>query len=203
MPILGTLASQFSGKPFAIGSFESIATVTGSTSQTITFSNIPQTFTHLQIRAIARTVVSGYLFSGYTMRVGNGSTDSSSNYAYNRFYTSGNGTILSDGAGNYPSLGDFFFTANNALANNFAITIVDILEYTNVNKFKTTKHFTAFDNNDSGDAGWTNNSRAGISFGSGLWRSTLAIDTISIILGGSGTTNNANSHFALYGIKDS
>ena len=203
MPILGTIASQFSGKPFTTGSFESIATVTGTTSQTITFSDIPQTFTHLQIRAIARTVVSGYLFSGYTMRVGNGSADSSSNYAYHRFYTSGNGTISSDGAASYSALGDFFFTASNALANNFAITIVDILDYRNTNKFKTTKHLTAFDNNDSGDAGFTNNARAAMSYGSGLWRSTLAIDTISLILGGSGTTNNANSHFALYGIKDS
>ena len=53
MPILGTVASQFAGKPF--GSFESIATATVSTATpTISFTSIPATYTHLQLRGIAR-----------------------------------------------------------------------------------------------------------------------------------------------------
>jgi N-methylhydantoinase A/oxoprolinase/acetone carboxylase beta subunit len=48
MPILGIIASS---KLSAVGDFESIATVTvGGTS--ITFSSIPSTYTHLQIRIL-------------------------------------------------------------------------------------------------------------------------------------------------------
>jgi hypothetical protein len=54
MPILGTVASQFAGKPFS--SFESISTVSLNSSQaSIEFTSIPATYTHLQFRFIVRT----------------------------------------------------------------------------------------------------------------------------------------------------
>ncbi len=197
MPILGTVASQFSGKPF--GSFESIATVTGNTGQTITFNNIPQTFKHLQIRSISRVSVGGYSFSGYSIRVGNGSVDSGSNYSNHRIYTSGNNTVLTDGAASGTVIDGPFWTANNATASNVAPGIMDILDYADTNKYKTFRHLTGFDNNGSGDSGWTGNAMGGIQYGSGSWRSTSAIDTISLLVFGSAA--NSVQHIALYGIK--
>jgi hypothetical protein len=198
MPILGTVASQFSGKPFS--SFESIATITGiSSGQTFSFSNIPQTFTHLQLRAISRVSLGSYTFSGYSMRVGNGSVDTGSNYSNHRIYTSGNNSIFADAGANSSTLDGPFFTANNAIASNVAVTIMDILDYNNTSKYKTFRMITGFENNGSGDSGWTANATAGINFSSGAWRSTSAIDTISFSMGGS--AENSVQHFALYGIK--
>ncbi len=193
-------AASNSITPAAQGSFESIATITGNTTNTVTFSSIPQTFTHLQIRIMARASLGGYTFTGYSMRVGNGSVDTGSNYSNHRMYTSGNDTETSDGGANETVLNGPWVTANNALANNYAVTLIDILDYKNANKYKTIKVSQGFNNNDSGDTAFTANARAGISFGSGNWRSFSAINTISFILGGSATTT-ANSVFALYGIK--
>ena len=55
MPILGTVASQFSSKPF--GSYESIQTVTVGLggAANVEFTSIPATYTHLQIRGISKT----------------------------------------------------------------------------------------------------------------------------------------------------
>jgi hypothetical protein len=51
MPILGILASAITGN-LVTSSYESIATFNITTSTpSVTFSSIPQTFTHLQIRA--------------------------------------------------------------------------------------------------------------------------------------------------------
>jgi len=75
MPILGTVASQFSSKPF--NSYESIQTVTvgaGGTA-TVTFSSIPATYTHLQIRGIARASADTQL--DVTLN-----SDTGSNYSY-------------------------------------------------------------------------------------------------------------------------
>jgi hypothetical protein len=199
MPILGTVASQFSGKPFSSPAFESIATVTGESGQTFTFSNIPQTFIHLQLRAISRVSLANYTFSGYSMRVGNGSVDTGNNYSNHRIYTSGNGSVAADSSANTGSLDGPFFTANNAVANNVAATVLDILDYNSTNKYKTIKMLAAFDNSASGDSGPSANSIAFISYGSGAWRSTSAIDTISFSMGGS--AQNSVQHFALYGIK--
>jgi hypothetical protein len=48
VPILGTVASQFSGKSF--GSYESIASFRLTSAGVVTFSSIPQTFKILQVR---------------------------------------------------------------------------------------------------------------------------------------------------------
>jgi hypothetical protein len=198
MPILGVIASS-TRQGLSTSSYESIATVTGNTSNSFTFSSIPQTFTHLQFRTMSRVSLASYTFSAYSMRFGNGSVDTGSNYSNHRFYTSGNNTVTADGSFNDSSAYAPFWTANNAIANNVAVSIVDILDYSNTNKYKTFKLITGFDNNNSGDAGFTANSAAAIQFTSGNWRSNSAIDTISFTIGGSAT--NSIQSIALYGIK--
>ena len=199
MPILGTVASQFSGKPFPFLAFESIATGNGAGTATMVFSDIPQTFTHLQLRTVVRCNVSNYGFGGFTVKVGNGTADSGANYSYHRFFSSGDGSIGADGGSGFTSP---YWTANNSLANNYAIGIIDILDYRNVNKYKTVRVLTGMDNNDSGATNYSNSPRAAMEYSSGNWRSNSAINIITLTVGGIGTYIETNSKFALYGIKE-
>ena len=156
-------------------------TATGSTAD-VTFSNIPQTYTHLQLRMMIKN---------HTANTNNTriqfNSDTSANYSWHELYGDGAsaGSGASSGAsymylGNHPS---------NAVASAFAVYVVDILDYTNTNKFKTVKTLSGYDLNGSGVVGLR----------SGNWRSTSAISTIRIFPGGDSFAQY--SSFALYGIK--
>ena len=185
MPILGTVASQFSSKPF--GSFESIATATvgAGGSASIIFSSIPATYTHLQIRGSSKTNRSG---AGQENIYYSFNSDTGSNYTQHGLY--GDGTsAASYGTANLPGDGSIIaFTANND-ANIFGAQIIDILDYANTNKYKTVRSLSGFDINGGGY----------VLFSSTLWRNTNAITSIKLI--GTGTPWQQYSKFALYGIK--
>ena len=188
MPILGIMASQISGH-LETNSYESIATTTLSSSQaTITFSSIPATYKHLQIRFIARDSDTGSTFN-YTTLQYNGDTSTAS-YTYH--VLSGNGaTAAGSGGGtgiiNY-NLGGYI-VAGGATASVFGAGVIDILDYANTSKYKTTRTLSGWDKNGAGSVGLS----------SGLWLSTSAISSIVI---GSQTGNLVQySSFALYGIK--
>ena len=67
MPNLGIIASSISGNLWAPGKdFDSIATVSGTgSSNTISFTSIPGTYRHLQIRAIWNTTTGSALWPVY------------------------------------------------------------------------------------------------------------------------------------------
>ena len=168
-------------------SYESIATTTvgsGGTS-TITFSSIPGTYKHLQIRMIGRSSRSAN--DGYAVVRFN--SDTGSNYSYHSL--AGNGTAASAGGSgsvNYPTL--LYFPAASRSANIFGVAVLDLLDYQNTNKNKTIRVLDGYDSN---GAGW-------IELGSGAWYNTNAITSITIT-----EFNGQNfaqySHAALYGIK--
>jgi hypothetical protein len=58
MPILGVVASSKSGR-LVNPSYDSIATFTGGNNATISFTSIPQTYKHLELRVYGRTNASG------------------------------------------------------------------------------------------------------------------------------------------------
>jgi len=188
MPILGTVASQFSGKSF--NSFESIATAkVGSGGQSnITFTLIPQTFTHLQIRAFTRDVRSETV-NTFNMRVGNGSIDSGANYSIHTL--SGDGSSPSAaGAANFTHHTFMLEAGASATAGIFGVNTIDILDYTNTSKYKTSRALGGVDFNGSGNVNLT----------SASWRNTAAIDTIQFF--NNGDFNFAQyTQIALYGIK--
>lgn len=160
--------------------FESIATVIVSSNQTsaVTFSNIPQTYTHLQIR------ITGKFGSNGHMRI---NSDTGNNYNYH--YLGGDGT--SAFSGNSEGAIDRMLawgSGNNDGAQPQSI-ICDLLDYKNTNKNKTARFLWGWDKNGSG-AVW---------IASGLWRSTSAITTISI--DANEATIYSGAHFALYGIR--
>ena len=178
----GTSAASSSSNsvtPIKPTSFESIATVSGSGVSNVTFSSIPQTYTHLQIRAIAKSSAS-YV---NTLRF---NSDSSTNYNGHMIY--GNGSTA-DATGFVNST-----TLNTYMLNGvgfFGATVIDVLDYTSTTKTKLTKTIAGADCN-----GAPQQTR----LGAGVWRSTAAISSITIYNDG-GVTWSSGTTFALYGIK--
>lgn len=166
-------------------SFESIASITPSGTNTITFSSIPQTYKSLQIRGICTDAGVNTLL----MRM-NGVTTTS--YASHTLETNGT-TAVADGgatAANMQVAGRYYGLSNSA--SYFAGVIFDIHDYTSTTKNKTVRCFSGFDAN--GTAGAPG--MVGIS--SGVFVNTAAVTSITIYIGSnfsSGTT------FALYGIN--
>ena len=101
---------------------------------TVIFNDIPQTYKHLQIRAIARDTAAITDNNMYFTING----DASSNYNYHFLY--GSGTAAASGGGSTVSnLLGLRITGGNSTAGMFGAGIIDILDYTNTNKNKTQK----------------------------------------------------------------
>ena len=183
-PILGIYASQISGHLFApSGAYDSIATATvgAGGASTITFSSIPQTYTHLQIRALTSGTASAsaQINFGYN----NGTFDNtSSNYRSHHVYGSGSTAAAN---GDFPGAYVPYFLGGAVTASPGG-SIIDILDYTNTNKNKVFREFTGYDANGSGY----------VTLGSGLWILTNAITDIKFT-----SSFNQYTQFALYGIK--
>lgn len=188
-PILGIYASQVSGKLWPASSYESIQTVTVGAGgiSTVTFSSIPSTYTHLQIRALGKTNrgTSGDI---YLLQL-NGNS-SSSNYTSHALR--GNGTVASSDSSvntrNGMYVGYTSSTADNA--NTFGVSIIDILDYANTNKYKVARSLDGADFNGTGL----------VSLDSSVWLSTSAVTSI-VVAPTFGTSFSQYSSFALYGIK--
>jgi hypothetical protein len=175
--ILGTLASSVQK---VTGSFESIATFTAAgTEQNFSFTSIPSTYQHLQIRfaynSTAATALNAQLnsiTSGYTRHklLGDGATATATG---NTAQTSIEPVGTSTGSTGY-----------------FATGIIDIHDYASTTKNKTIRCFTGVDKNGSGRVELSNN----------LVQTTSAISSIYFDLTGNATFL-ADSTFALYGVK--
>jgi hypothetical protein len=182
---IGIYASQISGH-LVTNNYSSIATLNGTgSSGTITFSSIPSTYTHLQIRYIARSDGSG----GHLRMRTNG--DTGSNYTIH--FLKGDGTSASAyGTGGTSFMGDSPYLYSGFLTNAYQAGIIDTLDYANVNKYKTIRTLLGQDNNGGGNAA--------IELWSGLWQSTSAISSITLYMDDSSNFTTA-SQFALYGIR--
>jgi len=188
--MLGIMASQISGHLFApAGAYESIASVNGNGSSTsVTFNSIPQTYTHLQVRALIRTTYASAFDTIYAYNYNNntGSTGS----AFHILYGDGSNAATGAGTGSFSTVLGYCPGAS-ATTNVYGVMVFDILDYTNTNKNKTTRTLFGYDNNGSGQVGLT----------SGLpltLPGTNAVTTLSLIFNGNITTA---SQFALYGIR--
>ena len=115
--------------------------------------------------------------------------DTSSVYAYH--YVIGTGGALFTGASFNRDLGHLTDRNGAGLTSSPSVAIIDYLDYTNTNKFKTVRILQGYDGNTTG---------GNINFESNLWRSTSAITSIQIYAPSGGNLVQ-NSKFALYGIK--
>ena len=187
MPNLGIIASQISGHLWSPGTdFDSIATVTISTTgiQEVVFSSIPQTYRHLQLRVMSKADVSNTPENYYLQMSGD------TGYNYTQHEIVGNGstaTAAGTGSGGNPGIGTIPVPSNNE-ASIFGVTIMDILDYTNTNKYTTARYLNGWDGNGSGQ----------IALKSGVWLNTAAVTSLRWWRP---TNIKPNSTFALYGIK--
>lgn len=169
----------------ATSAYDSLGSVYVSTAtSTITFSNIPQTYTHLELRGFCRNSGSSNEYVKLTF-------NSDSNANYSEHHLSGNGSTVTAGANANFSNGGFFWGMGIPFAaNTFGLSITSILDYSNTSKYKTLRSIDGFDANGSG----------GVEIVSNSWRSNTAVTSISM-------TPNSSANFApyttisLYGIK--
>lgn len=188
--ILGILASA--GGATASASYESISTVTAAGGETsLTFSSIPSTYTHLQIRGIGRNNTANTTSGTLRIRL-----NASSALDYTYHYLIGNGaTATAQGAATGGVSGITLGAAvagGGQTASCFGTVIVDLLDYTSTTKYKTARAFTGLNTNSGDD-------QNDVRVVSSLWIQTTAISSI-VLLSASGQWG-AGSTYALYGIK--
>lgn len=203
MPLLTTQSANgygfgrllTSGGSFADPSFESISKwrATSNTSAPIDIQSIPSTYKHLQLRIL------------YRDQSGQGGTDGGAvegYYYFNNDTTAANYSlhvVKGNGGGNaatgagYATYGDglaaFLGFRSNWGGSAFGITIIDLLDYQNSNKYKTIRSF-------SGAAG---GSVGGARVTHGTWRNTTTVNRMTFYGNQGGFATG--TVFALYGIK--
>ncbi len=180
-PILGIIASQ--NYPRVTNSYESIATVTvGATAvSTITFSSIPSTYTHLQVRGMIKPTTAN------SVNISFNGDNASSNYRWHYLYGAGSSAVA--GSDTVKSKGYLGYAGSNSQFFNF---VTDVLDYTSLNKYKTVRTLSGYETNSDGF----------VILSSCLWfkSSIEAINEITITMD-AGETITQYSQVALYGIK--
>ena len=184
--IVGLLGT---GVAAATSSYESIATYTVGAGGvgSFSFSSIPSTYTHLQVRGIVRSYEAGTNINPVNFRF----NSNASNYTYH--ILKGDGASASSTATSNSSLLDFAYGGQaGKTASAYGGFVMDILDYQNTNKYKTIRSLWGADFNGSGQVG----------LNSGFWyNSTNAISSITFYLNSGNDYFQQYSHFALYGIK--
>ena len=157
-----------------IESYESIATVTLSSSQaTISFTSIPATYKHLQIRSLSRNTGAGTAYSDIKMLF---NSDTGANYSIH--YVDGTGaSVTQAGVGTRSDPRGGLSVDGGTTASIFGANVTDILDYSN-----------------------TNGAGGGSRLESGVWTNTAAITRIDFT-DLSGSNFAQYSSFALYGIE--
>jgi hypothetical protein len=184
-------AASNSVTPVQPTAFESIATATGTgSSNTITFSSIPGTYQHLQIRFIAKDTNTS--LSSYSINVNfNGTT---TNYAAHRLIGDGSNASATASSAATTITTIRAIAGNDATvgADTYGVGIIDIHDYASTTKNKVMRMFNGIDGNDT-------SSSFRVNLVSGLSIDTNAITSISLQTNGTAFTTGTT--FALYGIK--
>jgi hypothetical protein len=184
--MLNNIAALLGGALPEVGDYESIATTTLTGNQaTITFSSIPSTYSHLQLRIFGKD---DRALNRDSVKM-QFNSDTAANYSWH--YLLGDGSVAAATAGTSASFIELFrVSGNSSAANIFGAIVVDVLDYANANKYKTSRALGGVDFNGSGEVFLT----------SGSWRNTAAVSSITLTPGNA-TNFMQYSSFALYGIK--
>jgi hypothetical protein len=165
------------------GSFDAIGTTAPSGVATVTFSSIPSTYKHLQIRINAILASAG---QSVYLRFNGVSTAG----AYKNHGLYGNGASAgASGGGPTSALYAVTGWISGSVTTHPNVGIIDILDYANTNKNKTIRSLNGADNNSTGGS---------IELSSGMWINTNAITSIEVY---AGANYNSGTTIDLYGIK--
>jgi hypothetical protein len=177
------LLSQGGGAAGQVG-FQLISTtLISSTTSSVTFSAIPATFKHLQIRVVGR-YTSVATLSNLTLRF-NG--DTGANYGYQSMR--GQSTTISSAApGAYQTYlltGDM--PASQASSSGFGTSFIDVIDYANTSKITTTKTFGG------------NGATQDVFAFNGTWNSTAIVSSILVNDANTSASFAAGTRISLYG----
>jgi len=170
-----------------MATFEAIASqeITSAISN-LTFSSIPATYQHLQLRIQCRATNASnstnliLRFNGVTTSI----------YGWGQIFGSGSSVGVNQQA-NVNAITVQYYPAGTAASNHWGSAVIDIAEYSSTTKFKTTRALMG-----GADGGAT---FAGVvSHSYGIFRDTPAIS--SIYIQNAGGTFVAGSVFSLYGL---
>jgi hypothetical protein len=173
-------AASNSVTPADPGAFESIATSNPSGTNTVTFSSIPGTYKHLQIRVAVNATGGGQLFLRF-----NGNT--TTNYNWHAMQAA---TSTADMTFPGVTTTSIDVVPIEEDTNTFGVGVIEVMDYATTTKNKIVRRISGKNSNAV---------RQGlISVGSGMLNNTTAVTSVTLF-----TTNNFNSgtKFALYGIK--
>lgn len=166
-------------------SYESIATFNATGSETtFTFTSIPNTYQHLQLRAIFQRNGGTQLDVGIRFN-----SDTGSNYS--QHYLSGDGSAASASGAASSSYVSIGVGPGTSTSNMFGVSIIDIHDYASTTKNKTVRAAGGADTNNTGISA--------VRLWSGAWYNTNAISSLTIYP--FGDAMNTGTVFALYGIK--
>ena len=172
-----------SGSMFPLGA----VTVGPAGAASITFSSIPSTYTHLQIRGITKSARSGTARNDLIIKLNGSSTT----YAHHQLYGDGSSAAALGTASTTQGLLGINCVPSSGYTSQFGVVVADILDYLSTNKNKTIRSLAGTDNNGAGF----------ISLSSALWYATpVAITSIALTIDGAYNFEQY-SQFALYGIK--
>ena len=153
----------------------------------VTFSSIPATYEHLQLRTSIR---SAYAAADYAMLYIRLNGDTGANYT--RHYMYGHDSSTGGGGDTSQTFMLLGITEPNATEPSavYANHVIDLLDYANTNKYTTASAI-------NGQLGWPVAQQL-----SGLWDDTSAVSTI-LLYDGNAQDFVRGSEFTLYGIQDS
>jgi hypothetical protein len=174
----GSAASSASSAITTANAYSSIATIYPSGTTSAIFTNIPQNYTHLQIRCFTK-------FGSAADLVGTFNGDNGSNYTYHGVYGDGANALNLSGAGGGQT--HFYLGYNATNGTSYDVSIVDILDYSNTSKYKTVRSLHGVDVNGSGGF---------IMLSSGSWLNLSPVSSINL----GGGTFSSYSQISLYGI---
>lgn len=188
--VLSEASSSSSGiTPIEPSDFESIQTFNSSYAQSVTFSSIPQTYKHLQIRVNGRSS-DGNSEGSFIIIINSDETQKYNDTNMNLKYEGGFASSVGGSVNNY-ALYNQSLPAEAGRAGRSGFVIVDFYDYKDTSKYKSMS------------------SRHGIAIGQQqnsavrqnhmLYKSTNTITSITIKCGNG--ANFFNTQIALYGIK--
>jgi hypothetical protein len=165
--------------------FQLISTqVLGSSASSVTFSSIPQTFKHLQLRMTARAATGGYSQGNVGIKI-NATT---SVYSYHGLYGQGS-SVNSWGYANQTNVDQLsWMPGSTATASSFGAYVMDFLDYANTTTNKTVRSL----------GGHVSSADKAIVLSSANYRATSAITTLEIIQTDA-FQYATGSRFSLYG----
>ena len=157
------------------------------------FTNIPQNFTHLQVRVFVRGSSASY----DSIRINFAADSTNTNYRNHNLYGNGTSAISANHQSVAGSIGVPSASApnNSSLANVYASYIVDILDYTNTNKNKVVRSFGGWNDNDTS----TTNQNIGLF----SYVYLLSSNTITSVTVAGFNTLAAGTRFDIYGVSTS